>query len=277
MNTPMIASPLMLLAIVYLWCLYTRKKAAMTSRARSSHGIKLLALLRTLLEHIPQHRGSANALLNGDSNFRNKVSDLQKAIQSDIQNVNHAFTNQTPSLIDRWQHIKSAWGNLIHKLNTLSPEESFEIHSDIINQLIYLMQDISNLCLSNSSSKTQETANLCFHQLPIVIELCGQARGIGMGAIAHGKPTTATRIKLTFLHERLASELKAIAGQHSSEFDQTSQTNTHHFLTTIKQEILDSEKTSITPTAYFEQGSKAIMAGLSIMDRFITSQKKSHQ
>lgn len=271
--------PILILVILFSWAAWKNTKHIQNQRRETQLGLKQLSATRQLLEHLPQHRGSANALLNGDTSFQNKVVELQNSIQHDIDNINTSLNSHAnnPALQDRWAHIQSNWYSLRKTLNSLSPAASFEHHTSLIAELIYLIQDICDRSQLSNNSKHKASATLCFHQLPNVIELCGQARGIGTGVAAQGHTTTATHIKLSFLQQHLHTSLEKI-NQHlqHKHHDIDSQlitqccNKTQHFLDTLDKKILTPDKIDLKASDFFDQGSAAIAANLTIIDSFIS-------
>lgn len=82
------------------------------------HGMVYIAHVRKMLEHLPLHRGMANAFLNGDHSFQEKMNSVQTNIANDITTIDECVCHYTlpVTLTSRWQQIKTIWHSL--KTNT---------------------------------------------------------------------------------------------------------------------------------------------------------------
>ncbi len=74
-------------------------------------GIEYNNGIRKLLEHLQQHRGMANANLNGDTSFKELLLEKQTEIEQDIRNVDRLDQRLGGRLktTDKWNSIKDKW------------------------------------------------------------------------------------------------------------------------------------------------------------------------
>jgi methyl-accepting chemotaxis protein len=266
--------------ILFFIQVYKKKKRFLIMKS----GGELIHAFRKLLEHIPLHRGAANAFLNGDGSFEDKMMSMQHNITSDIQNIDNYINqhNVPQKVCDDWNAIKTSWQQLATEVKKLDANESFERHSSIISNIIYLISDISDEMGVSSHPKTSiaRIIQTTFNILPPMIELAGQARGIGTGAIAKGKLITAVRIKLEFLIKQLGESIANVHKNMEANLNEESrhyidrqlliETESHNqaLIKAINKNLMGVEIT-ISATDYFAVGSNAFDANIKLLDKII--------
>jgi methyl-accepting chemotaxis protein len=157
--------------------------------------------LRRLLESLPQHRGMANALLQGDESFRPKLTALQAQIDQDMELLaQRVAAGDCWGVAVRVHRIQGAWSFITQQVNGFEPAESFARHTALVSEVLYLINDVADaaglLALTGDSSRLIDAA---INTLPQVTETLGQARGMGTGVAARGKCGTDMRVKLRYL------------------------------------------------------------------------------
>jgi methyl-accepting chemotaxis protein len=264
---------------------------SLSCRQRLNHyrqmalGVRYINHIEKILEHLPQHRGMANTFLNGDKNFLEKMTGMQQTLEQDLKTIDqyHAQHTVHADILARWQTIKSGWGSLKQNVQSLSASESFERHSALIGEVLYLISDAADhMSLSNHpESSVRSIIQTTFNLLPPIIENIGQARGIGSGAAARGTLLTAVRIKLEFLHERLGATASSAYStierciqqnslaqtsytQISRDNISNSQSQTKHFLETMTHHLL-GDKITISTSDYFSEGTTAFNSNLMLL------------
>lgn len=283
----------LLLSIIALGCtiLLWRQRQEIAHLDTILNGLNDVALARKLLEHLPQHRGMANALLNGDKSFQDKINAMQAAIDHDFEALNNTIGRNSAHSAIGSQHtqLEAGWKRLKSELRGLTAAQSFERHTALINQVLYFINDIADetkiTAYPDQNMHPIVRANLTV--LPAMVEICGQARGIGTGAAALGKTTTAIRIKITFLHERLNSALSSAHRTIEASLDrvkdrfrfdlsslQSSRTSTQRLLDTIAEHFLKEERISISASDYFAIGSAAFDSNLRLFDNLTQALKE---
>lgn len=272
---------------IFLW----RQRQNITHLNDIAQGIGFVDLARNLLEHLPQHRGMANALLNGDKSFQDKASTMQSTIDRDLELLKTAIHgNPSLSILNSHQsQLETGWRSLKSEFKGLSAAVSFERHTALINQVLYLISDIADetRITAYPDEYMQPIIQANFMVLPSMVEISGQARGIGAGVAAKGKITTALRIKIKFLHERLNTALldahrtietglNQVKDKLNSDLSslQASRTATQRLLDTINDHLLKEEAISISATDYFAIGSAAFDNNLRLFDQLTQALKK---
>ena len=281
-----------ILALVCLaiipWLVVFNKNKWLKHMILIEHGMSYISQVRKILEHLPQHRGMANAFLNGDHSFQEIMNTMQTNISDDINAIDKCMSNQSLplTLTTRWQQIKNNWHSLKSELNSISANDSFERHTAVIADILTLISDCADDMRINAypDNDLQQIAKNSFNLLPTIIEIIGQSRGIGAGAAAKGNVVTAARIKLQFLHDRLTKTLATSQQcietglqrcntqfQINQQTVSNSSSNTKIFLEAISENMLSTVKPQISANEYFSIGSKAFDSNIQLFDAINTA------
>lgn len=236
--------------------------------------LQIIKTLRQLIENIPKHRGMANALLQGDESFRSKLDPLKKEISTTFLHLKNHCTNLASANISNTVDDSIVkWNYIADKFYSLSPAKSFELHSDLIENVLFLMEDIArDFDLDN---KNNSYINLLTQKLPLLTETLGQARGIGTGVAAKQTCDVATRVKLKFLHSRIKeiilnqSNLLDKNDPHIFKTINQSQGKTKIFLDMLHNELIASRQISIKSDEYYSQATEAIASNFTLFDELL--------
>jgi len=241
---------------------------------RALQGLADVRTLNGLLERLPQHRGLANAVLQGNEDFRAELTQIQAAVDADM-----AFVRRLSQGEDRWrvaercQAMDRAWSRLKAELNGLAAEESFRRHTALIRELLYLMEDVGEASgLLSTGRDGDDLAHILLVALPQVCEALGQARGIGTGVAARGQCDTVSRVRLRHLldkAERVTASyrdyLSTLPGE-AARLHQRAAESTRRFLDLLRVDLLESRNVRIAPEAFFAQGTEAIRHAFALLD-----------
>ena len=77
-----------IVTLVYLFIQTQNKQIAVSANARD--GVELIAPIRTLIEHLPQHRGVLNGVLNGDEGLKAQLPAIESKIEASIAVIDAA-------------------------------------------------------------------------------------------------------------------------------------------------------------------------------------------
>lgn len=259
-------------------------------------GLQDITHLRRLLEALPQHRGMANALLQGDDSFRGKLATLQSHIDNSMSEMDTRLC-----LGDHWgvakraRQVLDAWSTIKQQLNSMTAPESFGRHTALITELLYLINDVADA--AGLLVETDDNARLidaAINTLPLVTETLGQARGIGTGVAARGKCATDMRVKLRYLlaNTRLVADevdqavrgalaekstvqkgttqetdFKTRAGQALDD----SQRATQAFLSVLESGIIHDRRVDVASTDVYAAGTQAIQHSFTLLDAILNS------
>lgn len=240
-------------------------------------GLSHLSRLQQLLMLCQQHRGTSNAVVNGDQSMQSQLSDLQQQIDSFIRAPQSRQLDQFP----QWQSFVDHWPRL--RQNVLdSKQKAFLLvrqHNVMIEGQLSLIDDVCrhyrlhHLMLDNMT----RVSEVCLDTLRVA-ETIGQMRAIGSGICSRGKVDGADAIALEFLHrsvrgrtEELLRELQAIKNpQLRAVLNQhlpLISSHTGQLLQLLEQEVLGKKITQLTPAKYFHTATRPISA---VLDSFNT-------
>lgn len=258
-------------------------------------GLQAVMHLRRLLEALPQHRGMANALLQGDESFRSKLMDLQAQINRNMSKMDTLLLSAGDSLdaAERSQSILKGWSTITERLNLITAPESFGRHTALITELLYLINDVADAAgLLTDTDSNAQLIDVAINTLPQVTETLGQARGMGTGVAAIGKCDTDMRVKLRYLlgnTQQVADEVGlAVRGAlseqtaggtyHDTGFAQRarntlddSQQATRQFLSLLDTGIIHENTVEVAPADFYDAGTVAIQQSFSLLDIILTS------
>lgn len=238
-------------------------------------GLSHLSRLQQLLMLCQQHRGTSNAVVNGDQRLHTQLTDLQKQIDSFIKAPQSRELERLP----QWQSFVDHWPRL--RQNVLdSKQKAFLLvrqHNVMIEGQLSLIDDVCryyrlhHLMLDNMT----RVSEVCLDTLRVA-ETIGQMRAIGSGICSRGTVDGADAITLEFLHrsvrghtEELLRELqaiknpqlRAILNQHLPLISN----HTGQLLDLLEQEVLGKKITQLEPAKYFHIATRPISA---VLDSF---------
>ncbi len=231
--------------------------------------------LRQLLEKIPQHRGMANAFLQGDASFGAKLQTQQQHIDADARILTR-LAGQTSCRVvsERIQRIEAQWSTIKQELQRLSSTRSFDLHSELVGEILYLINDLGEKqgLLDEDSGFTQ-LANAAINLVPLVTETQGQARGMATGAAAQQECGIPEQVKLRYLLARTRSAIGMAKGELQGNAEarglNDSLATTEDFLQLLETRILETPRIDIPPGEVFAAGTQAIGRSFVLLDQLI--------
>jgi len=260
---------------------------------RERLGIEYIDAIRGLTERLQEHRGMVNAYLSGGTMFRGEILKKQQDIQASIERIDRLDARMDPLFATSasWTRIKSDWDDIRANVFRVEPEQSFEAHTSLIDDvfdahsvhiadLIGFIREIRNA--SNLKLDPDETTyyliDTVVNKLPPLVEAVGQARGIGVAAAVRGvvKETERKRlIALSGIIEHSLSDLQErnVVFERSPHFGHLREAvdrnvrTTHEFMSLLNARLIDAEPVAVDPVRYFEMGTAAIDAGYALYDR----------
>jgi hypothetical protein len=237
-------------------------------RQRVKRGIVLTNHLRSVIEQCQKHRGTCNAVMNGNDKLLPQMINIQR----DIDNLIDSDKSQALSGFPQWQSFTEHWPRLKqHALaNKLTPQNIVRQHSLMIDGQLMLMDDVMRVyelhrLMLDSYTRVSE---ICIDTLRVA-ETLGYTRAIGSGVCARGQCLTADRILLEFLRisvkttsERLVSEVNSINNNDliSSLTNSTKaiRQQIDLLLDTVDKKVLQRGPLKIDSHEYFTLSTRAI-------------------
>jgi len=245
--------------------------------------VPYITAVRHVLEFVPQHRGMANAYLNGKNSLANqltenerKVDALLKALATTAQYAPFPELLADVSLIQRqWSSVKRQWEHLPAK-------ESFKQHTMVINELLQLASTLLRIgkLTTDSAPDIAYLSKFMSKLVPELNEHMGRLRGLGSGIATKGSITAVQHDTLLELYvlakvesDALLDDIghitreynPALKGSLSNEMENLERA-VDEYLKLIKLDMLDVKQISLDSVEYFSTGTKAIVASLSLYD-----------
>lgn len=147
---------------------------------KERQGIQYILPVRKLLQNIQQHRGMMSGYLNGDQNFVALITDKQKEILTNENEVDilDEILGVSLETTDRWRDIKSQWKKVRLESVKVSTSQSFKMHSELTQQIVVFIArigDASNLIL-DPDLDTFYLMDAFVNNIPFVSEQLGLLR-----------------------------------------------------------------------------------------------------
>ncbi len=177
------------------------------------NGVEFLKSLRTPIELVQQHRGMMATVLTpsddeaqANASQRNasqtSVNQLRPQIDAVINalNATAARLGANADIDNRVRSISSGW-SAVKSMNTATPGQSFDAHTNLISELVQLGEyatDYFEVSLS-AHLDTFYLGDAMVNRLPAMTEAMGQARAQASAAAASGLLTEDARIALEVL------------------------------------------------------------------------------
>lgn len=231
---------------------------------RQLAGINVVKQINALVQLLQKHRGLSAALCGGDNSVQNELSTVLENISGLI-----AELAQQPFMLnnERWLSFKDHWARLsLHKKNQ-SAEYSFQQHTKIIANILYLLEDMAELhCLTRQHLHNFDNVGYIWRELLAVTESVGQSRAVGVRSVAAKHCSSVEKIRLKFLYQHInkVSEdtLKVFLASDKNkslhELVEKSLSSTRLLTSTIKDDILVGESINISRRDYFDLASNTM-------------------
>ncbi|HCA26404.1 MAG TPA: hypothetical protein DEP05_01945 [Betaproteobacteria bacterium] len=239
-------------------------------------GVRVNRLIKQVLQDVQQHRGMANAYLNGDAAFAARLQQKQAEIERGLQELD-AHRNRGLMTPLRWDRVRGDWRVLHGAVLELTVEDSFQRHSDLIRVILYLMGDVAERSqLGDGCAAAAALIGALWTQIPLAAEELGQARGIGAGVAAQGRCSGVARIKLRFLEERIGEIMDGVsrglaqAGLPPSQAAPVTQAWTaaqqvvRDFLAVLDTQLINVERPRVDAEHFFGAATQAVDAAFHV-------------
>ncbi len=235
------------------------------------------------IKSIQQHRGMANAFLNGDASFKEKIILMQSQIEKDIKTIDNVDKKFGPVLktTDKWNELKERWQVLKKQLFSMKARDCFNRHTMFIRDILGLMvyvADVSKLTLEPEMD-TYYLMDTVVNKLPLSIEYAGQIRGLGAGAIVPKKLTAQEKAHLIVLSGLIRSTLEDVMDNMNKVFQENANikprleglvqktiSDIHDVLEMLDRRVIYATDIKIEPSDYFNTFTEAMNTGFKLHD-----------
>jgi hypothetical protein len=225
------------------------------------------ALLHLAAE-IQQHRGLSSTWLSGNSSFEAKVRARRHCIEQQFpvlrEIVNREELHAVPCITsNEWRLFQFHWRELCEGLAGFSPEQSFTLHSRLVQKLLAWLEALgeARIALGRRRQVPPEVVRNVFQRLPMLSEVLGQARAIGSAVAVRGNCSPVARVRLLFLVSKAEALLAQVHRSLPKMAEQEEACRAvEHMAQTIRHGILARSGTIVAADQYFAIASSAIDA-----------------
>jgi hypothetical protein len=257
-----------------------------SGRNRIRKGLLLTSHISSLIDNCQRHRGTSNAILQGNTKLAAQLESLQDKIDGSINNRMSLSLNHFPqweSFIEHWPRLK------IHARDgDLKAYYLMRQHNLMIDGLLSLLDDVMRYHDLHKMMLDRQTrlSDICIDTLRVV-ETIGQTRAIGSGICAHGVCEGADKIIINFLRnsvqsstEQLLAELHRIENANLSyglkRSSDSIKSNVSALIDLIEKQVLIEGDVKLESSQYFSVSTKAIEDVLSVFGILTQHASKHH-
>ena len=158
--------------------------------------------------------------------------------------------------------------------------DSFDRHSQLIGEVLSVIKSISeqSKLMTDTEAHTAFLIKVFVEELPGLIEVTGQTRGVGAGIAAKGSFTSDSFIALSNYHKQLSNIRNSVEHSLAGALQSSSKLNVLNnainsfdtavktFIRETKESLLDPDEVSISSNDYFSAGTQVIDKTLSLLD-----------
>lgn len=258
---------LVVIALTIGWQRSRRLRAERNSRKLAA--LRINQHLKDLMSQVQQHRGLVSLFLNGNQDALQRSQAKKLHVEQELARLAGLYDAElmTPS---RWQRINDYWQALDKEALQSSADSSFEQHSELIRQILFLIGDVAEHAqLAAISPEQQSRLDTLWSKLPATAEAIGQARAVGAGVAAAGHCSSVSRIKLRYLQQQVKEALSELH-LSSTEMHRQADEFEHKagvFLTELEQKLLLPSAPATSAESYFQIATEALDAAYAMFER----------
>jgi len=242
---------------------------------RQKAGSDYLVALRTLLEHVQQHRDISYASLQGAREFEPKLAGLTERINEDLREIEKLDTvfESIAQSDGTWLTWRRDWLSLQQQHLQMSPTDNFNAHTVQIDQIlssIHKASDVFHLSLDTQLESRALTEAVI--RMPKKLESLAQVRALGTGMVAREHISANEKVRLRALgqsiNEGLDDLIRSInvlfqrspdlQAHLSGDFDKAVSSISHFLQDTVYKQITNSAALQISTSGYFNTSSAAL-------------------
>jgi len=232
-----------------------------------SEGLVNISHIKSLITLIQTHRGLSSAWLNGDKTKQGQLTIIENQSKTEIQHLEQ----QEPIVKNnRWMAFSDHWKRLNKHDSSRDPENNFTQHTQLIANLLYLLEDEAERSHLNAVSLPNlPSIGFVWRELVMTTETIGQSRAIGTGVATRKKCSSVHKIRLSFLQQNILktmnetlSKLSSLERFTSKHVDllKTAKSKMQFLSTTIECELVSANEVTINQDEYFTLATETIKA-----------------
>ena len=269
----------------------TKHKIDIDATQQEISYIRLIDQFKPIFVNMAKSRGLTNAFLNGDSSAQSQIAGIGSLVENQLKFVqsHSAYSDLSNQQKNTISQLSSEWSSLKISATKLTVEESFSKHTDLISKTHNITKSIleQSTLMTDPEVHTSFLINSFVYELPSLIEIAGQTRGMGAGVAAKGEFNSETFIALSNFYKQLTVNLAVV--NHSFEGAVKSEPGLSelnsdlanfsraisNFIETTNSKLLEPDQVSISSQAYFAAGTQAIEKTISLYDATFKSLTKA--
>lgn len=264
MNTIWMLLVLLLIPIALLW----RRRRLKCSATEITAALADCQTMLHLAAEVQQHRGLSSTWLSGNHSFEAKVRAKRHSIEQQfpvLREIVNREELQAVSCItsNEWRLFLFHWRELCEGLAGFTPEQSFTLHSRLVQKLLAWLEALgeARIALSRLQRVPPQVVRNVFQRLPMLSEVLGQARAIGCAAAVRGSCSPVARVRLLFLVSKAEALLAQVRRSLPAMAEQEEACRAvEHMAQTIRHGILARSGAMVAADQYFAIASSAIDA-----------------
>nr|WP_242698669.1 nitrate- and nitrite sensing domain-containing protein [Alteromonas sp. 5E99-2] len=224
-----------------------------------------LPMLHSMIGQMQKHRGLNASFLQGKSEAISAIKSVQHKLEQISRDLER-FTILTE--MERWDAYLDHWSRLVRNHQNLSVAESFTQHTALIENALYLLEDLANTTQSLSKIETDSNhVTLLWRELPLLVEFVGQTRAIGMPIVTKQEMNQIDKIKLGYLRDKVDKTSSIVFDALLKDTQNSKQSHVQlesaisvcgGFITTLDREFLKTDKITLASDDYFEIASNVM-------------------
>jgi len=258
----------------------TKNQVAMQSTMQETVYLNTISQFEPVFVNMAKARGLTNAFLNGNESARPRISASRGIVDEQLTRLQNdkAFNALKGTQQQQLQEIVSGWSQLKREAFNSEAAGIFARHSELIGKTLHLMRSIleSSALQIDPQAETSFLIGVYVNQLPQLVEITGQTRGMGAGVAAKGSFTQESFLNLTAFSSELTRLRQKIADSYSNAARDNSDTRgllsaqsdldakLAAFLQTTSSKLIQPENVLISSDEYFAMGTGVIDSALAL-------------
>lgn len=237
----------------------------LAERARSEKiksTLQQIRFLKKLIGLSQRHRGLSATYLQGKHDIKGDISVLREAIgQCKAQLSSHKSLHAQP----RWLAYADHWPRLESNAMTLTVKASFDQHTQLIENLLYLLEDVAEEYQFTVNDADHHRLHFLWRDFPMAIEFMGQARAVGAAVATKGVSTQIDKVKLGYLHDKIQLLADVVLSALSERYSHSSRQQIddarqrcNALTSMMKTQLIDTNTVELDSKHYFDLASSTM-------------------
>jgi len=281
---PMFVGGFTILSLIFLFSRFALLRKQ--EQKRIEQGIALTVHLKRIIDNCQKHRGTSNAINQGNQKLKPQLVNLQ----SDIDRLINSSDSQLLQRFPQWESFAEHWPRLKkHALaGDLKSHNLVRQHSLMIDGQLSLLDDVmrDHDLHRMMLDRCTRVSEICLDTLRVA-ETVGQTRAIGSGICAHGSCEGADRIIIDFLRISVQNSTRELLKEINSIKNEDLHTNLQgaskaindsvgKLVDMVETQVLKEGRLQIDSNDYFNISTRAIDEVLKVFGIIIHYASQQH-